>query len=58
MHFNSGVTEIQSDTVTIAIGDETKIISNDAVIISAGGILPSTFLREIGISVETKWGSE
>lgn len=58
VHFNSGVTEIQSDTVTIAIGDETKIISNDAVIISAGGILPSTFLREIGISVETKWGSE
>jgi hypothetical protein len=28
------------------------------VIISAGGILPTTFLRSIGINVETKWGTE
>ena len=30
---------------------------NDAVIICAGGILPDGLLREIGISVETKYGT-
>jgi hypothetical protein len=30
---------------------------NDAVIVSAGGVLPSDFLRRVGISVETKYGT-
>lgn len=55
---NSNVQEIQNESVSIAIGDETKEIRNDAVIISAGGILPTTFLQKIGINVETKWGKE
>jgi len=33
-------------------------VANDAVVVSAGGILPSAFLRTIGINVETKWGAE
>jgi len=32
-------------------------VSNDAVIVSAGGILPNDFLRSIGIEVETKFGT-
>jgi len=32
-------------------------VRNDAVIVSAGGVLPSDFLRRIGISVETKYGT-
>jgi len=32
-------------------------LPNDAVIISAGGILPTPFLRSLGIDVETKFGT-
>lgn len=55
---NSNVKEIKSESATIAVGDEDREISNDAVIVSAGGILPTTFLQRIGINVETKWGTE
>jgi hypothetical protein len=40
------------------VGDDAEEIENDSVIISAGGILPTTFLQGIGINVETKWGTE
>jgi len=55
---NSNVKEIQPESVIIAIGDDSKQIRNDSVIISAGGILPTAFLQKIGINVETKWGTE
>lgn len=55
---NSNVKEIRAESVTIAVDDESREIPNDAVIVSAGGILPTTFLQKIGINVETKWGSE
>jgi len=55
--FNSNVKEINSETVSILVGDELTQIRNDAVIVSAGGILPTVFLKEIGIHVETKWGT-
>ena len=55
---NSNVKEIKAESVTIAVGEEIKEIPNDGVIISAGGILPTSFLQKIGITVETKWGSE
>jgi hypothetical protein len=32
-------------------------LPNDAVIVSAGGVLPSDFLRSIGVEVETKYGT-
>jgi thioredoxin reductase len=32
-------------------------IPNDAVIINAGGILPTAFLKELGIEVATKYGT-
>ncbi|MDH3546822.1 MAG: NAD(P)-binding domain-containing protein [Gammaproteobacteria bacterium] len=56
--FNSNVKEIRKDSVIIDIGGKTGQLRNDAVIISAGGILPTTFLKSIGINVETKWGTE
>jgi len=55
---NSNVKEIRSDAVDIIVGDKVGTLKNDAVIVSAGGILPSAFLRTIGINVETKWGTE
>jgi len=56
--FNSNVKEIRPDSVVIALEDKTGQINNDSVIVSAGGILPTAFLKKIGINVETKWGTE
>lgn len=49
----------QIGTEDVAIEHEGKVVSvrNDAVIVSAGGVLPSDFLRRVGISVETKYGT-
>jgi len=56
--FNSNVKSINEGAVEIALEDKTEKIANDAVVVSAGGILPSAFLRTVGIHVETKWGTE
>jgi thioredoxin reductase/Pyruvate/2-oxoacid:ferredoxin oxidoreductase delta subunit len=56
--FSSNVKAIREGAVDIAVGEELRRIENDAVVVSAGGILPSAFLRTIGIHVETKWGTE
>jgi len=56
--FNSNVKAIRDQDVVIEVGDRSGKLKNDAVIISAGGILPSAFLKTIGINVETKWGTE
>jgi len=56
--FNSNVKEIRDRSVVIDVGGRVGTLKTDSVIISAGGILPSAFLKKIGIKVETKWGSE
>jgi len=56
--FSSNVKLIRDGAVEIAVGDKVGSITNDAVVVSAGGILPSGFLKTVGIHVETKWGSE
>lgn len=54
---NSNVKEIREKTVVIEQKGETIEIRNDAVIVSAGGILPTEFLKKVGITVETKYGT-
>jgi thioredoxin reductase len=56
--FSSNVKEIHSDSVDIAVDDKVEKLKNDFVIVSAGGILPTAFLKTIGINVETKFGTE
>ena len=56
--FSSNVKSIRDGAVEMELGDKVGSISNDAVVVSAGGILPSAFLKTVGIHVETKWGSE
>ncbi len=56
--YSSNVKTIREDAVEIAHSDTLEEIPNDAVVVSAGGILPSGFLKTIGIHVETKWGSQ
>jgi len=53
----SNVKQIESEQVAIEHGGQMLSVRNDAVIVSAGGVLPSDFLRRVGISVETKHGT-
>jgi thioredoxin reductase (NADPH) len=54
---NSQIREIRPDEVLLKQSGQELQVSNDAVIVSAGGILPNDFLRSIGIEVETKYGT-
>jgi len=53
----SNVREIRDKDVMLEQDGKEIIVANDAVIISAGGILPSEFLKSIGVKVETKYGT-
>jgi thioredoxin reductase (NADPH) len=53
----SEIKAIRADAVLVQQGELNVQIPNDAVIVSAGGILPNDFLRAIGIDVETKYGT-
>jgi thioredoxin reductase len=53
----SNVQEITANHVVIEHGGEHIKIQNDGVIICAGGIMPTGFLKDIGITVETKYGT-
>lgn len=54
---SSNVKEIQPDKVIIEQQGKVQEFSNQAVIVCAGGILPTPFLKEIGIQVDTKHGT-
>jgi thioredoxin reductase (NADPH) len=54
---NSTIREIRPEAVVLKHADRELKVANDAVIVSAGGILPNDFLRSIGIEVETKFGT-
>jgi thioredoxin reductase (NADPH) len=54
---NSQIREIRPDDVLLKHSGQELKVANDAVIVSAGGILPNDFLRSIGIVVETKYGT-
>ncbi|MBE9552982.1 MAG: NAD(P)-binding domain-containing protein [Proteobacteria bacterium] len=53
----SNVKAIAESHVQISQQDRLIEIPNEAVIVAAGGILPTPFLRKIGIEVETKYGT-
>lgn len=53
----SNVKEISADRVTLDHKGTACELRNDAVIVCAGGVLPTPFLKEIGILVETKYGT-
>jgi thioredoxin reductase len=54
---SSNVEEIGDGTVTLDQGGKKISLKNDAVIVCAGGILPTPFLKEIGVQVDTKYGT-
>ncbi|NQZ95376.1 MAG: NAD(P)-binding domain-containing protein [Myxococcales bacterium] len=53
----SNIKMIDDESVTIETDDVCKKIRNDSVIVCAGGVLPTGFLRAIGIEISTKRGT-
>ncbi len=53
----SSVKHIEAQSVAIEGDGGMSKVRNDAVIVSAGGVLPSDFLKRVGITVETKRGT-
>jgi thioredoxin reductase len=53
---NSNVDRINGRDVRIRQGEQVHTFPNDAVVVSAGGILPTGFLKSIGIDIRTHHG--
>ena len=53
----SSAREIRADAVRVATPGGEHELPNDAVIICAGGVLPTAFLRSMGVEIETKHGT-
>jgi thioredoxin reductase (NADPH) len=53
----SNVKQIEAGKVILEQDGKRIELRNDVVIVSAGGVLPTPFLKEIGILVETKYGT-
>lgn len=53
----SEVEAIEPETIALREDGVVRTVRNDSVIISAGGILPSDFLRSVGIAIDTKYGT-
>jgi len=57
LYLSSNVTRIKPREVELEQQGESIRLDNEAIIVNAGGILPTGFLKEIGISVDTKFGT-
>ncbi|TXT23226.1 MAG: FAD-dependent pyridine nucleotide-disulfide oxidoreductase [Gallionellaceae bacterium] len=53
----STVKLIEHDKVHLEQNGQAIELANDGIIVCAGGILPTPFLKEIGVMVETKFGT-
>jgi thioredoxin reductase (NADPH) len=54
---NSVVRQIGPDAVALEQVGQVVNVRNDTVIVNAGGVLPTEFLRRVGVDVETKYGT-
>ncbi len=57
VRMKSTVKNIEEEKLTLDHKGELVEIPNDGIIVCAGGILPTPFLKEIGVMVETKFGT-
>lgn len=53
----SKVKRLAHDTVVLDYEQKEVELPNEAIIVCAGGILPTPFLKEIGVLMETKFGT-
>ncbi len=54
----SNVKGVTRRKVLLECDGDIVSLPNDAIIVCAGGVLPTPFLKQIGIMVETKFGTE
>lgn len=54
---NSQIKAITTDKARLSVGGVMVEIDNDDIIVNAGGILPTDFLKRVGIDVDTKYGT-
>jgi thioredoxin reductase (NADPH) len=57
VRLKSTIKKIEADTLDLAFDGKVETLRNDAVIVCAGGILPTDFLKSIGIRMDTKYGT-
>jgi len=57
VRLKSTIKSIASSSIELQQDGKRSKIDNDAVIVCAGGILPTGFLKSIGIEIETKFGT-
>ena len=57
VQLNSVVKHISAQSVALEQAGQLRQVHNDAVIVNAGGVLPSEFLQRAGIAVEKKYGT-
>ena len=55
--FSSRVIRVEADSVVLTQDDNEIAIPNSAIIVCVGGVLPTPFLKKIGIKVSTKYGT-
>jgi thioredoxin reductase (NADPH) len=58
LFMSSQVNRISIDNVQLTIEGKITTIENSVVIVCAGGVLPTPFLKKTGIMVATKYGTE
>jgi thioredoxin reductase (NADPH) len=54
---NSEVLQIGADRVELVQAGRPLTLPNDDVIVQAGGVVPTGLLKDIGVAVETKYGT-
>ncbi|MDO8313460.1 MAG: NAD(P)-binding domain-containing protein [Sideroxyarcus sp.] len=57
VRLKSNVKRIEKDKLVLEQEGKMIEMPNDAIIVCAGGILPTPFLKEIGVMVDTKFGT-
>jgi len=57
VELSSQLQQITPDSIVMEATNGIVQLDNDAVIICAGGILPTGFLKSVGIAVETRYGT-
>ncbi|MCK5665025.1 MAG: NAD(P)-binding domain-containing protein [Thiotrichaceae bacterium] len=57
LFLNSQVKSFSKNAAIISLKETEREIKNDAAIVCVGGILPTGFLKEVGIQIDTKFGT-
>jgi thioredoxin reductase (NADPH) len=57
VEYDTRVRQIERDAVVLEHKGKVKRMPNDAVIVAAGGVVPTDFLKHVGVTVQTKYGT-